>query len=186
MSSADTHVTGLAGRYATALFELADEGAQLDLVAGDLGQLQAMFNESDELRRAIRSPIISRANQSAVMSALAEQAEMSPLTRNFLGLVAQKRRVAALPRIIRDFQTLLSAKRGETTAHVIAAKPLTAKQSESLAATLKTGVGTEVSVDVKVDPELLGGMIVKVGSRMIDSSLRTKLEQLRLTMKGVA
>ncbi|CCQ72365.1 F0F1 ATP synthase subunit delta [Magnetospira sp. QH-2] len=186
MSSADTAVTGLAGRYATALFELAEEGSVLDSVAENLAQLQAMFDESAELRRIIQSPVISRAEQSAVMAALVEKAEMAELTRNFVGLVAQKRRLAALPRIIRAYQALLAAKRGETTAQVVAAKSLTAKQTESLTATLKKGMGKDVSVDVTVNPDLLGGMIVKVGSRMIDSSLRTKLEQLRLTMKGVA
>lgn len=186
MPSSDTAVTGLAGRYAVALFELAESENALDQVADDLGRLQGMLDESGDLRRTLASPVVSRDAQGAVMAEIVKQAEMHALTAKFTGLVAQKRRLGALPRMIRGYQALISAKKGETTATVVSAKKLSDQQTEDLAAALKKGVGTDVQLDVAVDASLLGGMIVKVGSRMIDSSLRTKLEQLRLTMKGVA
>ncbi len=186
MSSAHTAVTGLSGRYATALFELAEEQAALDRVAEDLGRLQSMIEDSADLRRMLTSPLIGRGETSAAVSAIAEQAEFSDTTRKFLGLMAAKRRLGTLPRVIRDFGALLAARRGETTASVVSAAELTEAQGEALAEALRRGVGTEVRVDMRVDPALLGGMVVKVGSRMVDSSLRTKLERLRLAMKGVA
>ncbi len=186
VTSAQTAVTGLAGRYATALFELARDEAALDAVAEDLGRLQAMIDESADLRRMLASPLISRDARSAAMAALADRAGFADTTRKFLGLIAAKRRLFALPRMIRDFNVLLAASRGETTATVVTATELSETQAETLAAALRGSVGTEVRIDTRIDPALLGGMIVRVGSRMVDSSLRTKLERLRLAMKGVA
>jgi len=177
--------TGLAGRYATALFELAKSDKQLDQVADDLSVLAQMLNESDDLNRLIRSPVISRDNQGSAMAAVMEAAKISDLSRKFIGLVAQNRRLFALPAMIRAFQSLLNILRGESTAEVVSAKKLTAKQLKAIEDSLKSATGTNVSVDASVDESLLGGLIVKVGSRMVDSSLKTKLNQLRFSMKGV-
>ena len=177
--------TGLAGRYATALFDLAEADKQLDRVSGDLGQLGRMIEESSDLTRLIRSPAISRQDQGRAMAAVLEKAKMSVLTRNFVGTVANNRRLFALPAMIAAYQGLLAQRRGEATAEVVSAQPLTKKQIEQLGGSLKKAIGSKVVVDAKVDPGLLGGLIIKIGSRMVDSSIRTKLTQLRLSMKGI-
>jgi len=177
--------TGLAGRYATALFELAKTDKQLDQVADDLSVLAQMLNESDDLNRLIRSPVISRDDQESAMAAVMEAAKIRDLSRKFIGLVAQNRRLFALPAMIMAYQSLLNLLRGESTAAVVSAKKLTAKQLKAIEDSLKSATGTNVSVDASVDESLLGGLIVKVGSRMVDISLKTKLNQLRFFMKGV-
>ena len=177
--------TGLAGRYASALFDLADAEKALDAVADDLAVLGTMIDESDDLRRLLRSPVISRGEQENAMLAITDKAGMNKLTRNFTGVLAQNRRLFALPDMIGAYQAILAAHRGETTAEVVSAKTLTDAQMSALTDALKKAVGTKVSVDAKVDPGLLGGLIVKVGSQMVDSSLNTKLQQLRLSMKGI-
>lgn len=185
MSSDVIGATGLAGRYATALFELADADKQLDQVAGDLATISQMLGESDDLNRLIRSPVISRDDQNAAMTAVLEAAGVGELTQKFVGLVARNRRLFALPAMIKGYQALLSAVRGESTAEVVSAKELTESQLDAIGKSLKDAMGTSVSVDASVDESLLGGLIVKVGSRMVDSSLKTKLNQLRFAMKGV-
>ncbi len=185
MTSDVIGATGLAGRYATALFELADADKQLDKVAGDLSAITQMLDESDDLNRLIRSPVLSRKDQSTAMDAVLDAAETSDLTRKFIGLVAQNRRLFALPAMIKGYQAKLSALRGESTAEVVSAKPLTKGQLTAIGDSLKSAMGTTVTVDASVDESLLGGLIVKVGSRMVDSSLKTKLHQLRFAMKGV-
>lgn len=175
----------IAGRYASALFELAEEQKALDQVAEDLRSLRDMIAASPDLRRLVRSPVLSREEQARGVIALAEKAGMADLTRRFLGVVADNRRLFALVDVIEAYLAQLAARRGETTAQVLSAAPLTDRHLESLKESLKAAVGGKVSVDVKVDPELLGGMVVQVGSRLIDSSLRTKLQQLKLAMKGV-
>ena len=177
--------TGLAGRYASALFDLADAEKALDAVAEDLSVLGQMIDESEDLRRLLRSPVISRNEQKNAMLAIAEKAGMNTLTRSFTGVIADNRRLFALQDMIGAYQAILAARRGEATAEVVSAKPLTDSQMSALTDTLKKAVGSKVSVDATVDPGLLGGLIVKVGSRMVDSSLNTKLQQLRLAMKGV-
>ncbi len=177
--------TGLAGRYAAALFDLAEREKALDAVAEDLSVLGHMIDDSEDLQRLVRSPVISREDQQKAVLAVAEKAGMNPLTRNFLGVLADNRRLFALKDMIGAYQAILAARRGEATAEVISAKPLTDAQMSSLTDTLKQAVGTKVAVEAKVDAGLLGGLIVKVGSRMVDSSLNTKLQQLRLVMKGV-
>ena len=177
--------TGLAGRYASALFDLADAEKALDAVAEDLSVLGQMIDESEDLQRLLRSPVISRDDQKKAMLAVIDKAGMNKLTRNFTGVIADNRRLFALQDMIGAYQAILAARRGETTAEVVSAKPLTDAQMSALTDTLKNAVGSKVSVEAKVDPGLLGGLIVKVGSRMVDSSLRTKLSQLRLAMKGV-
>jgi F-type H+-transporting ATPase subunit delta len=178
-------VSGLSGRYATALFDLADEQKTLDQTAADLRQLKAMLAESPELRRLIASPVLARADQARAMGHLLERAGVSETVRNFIGVVAANRRLFALPGMIAGFLAELAHRRGEATASVIAARPLTESQFNAVSDALKRAMGAKVAVDVSVDPTLIGGMIVKVGSRMIDSSVRTKLAKLKIAMKGV-
>ena len=185
MSSDVIGATGVSGRYATALFELADDEKQLDAVAADLASIGAMVDESADLQRLIRSPVISRDDQLTAMDAILEAAEVGQLTRNFVGVVTKNRRLFSLPGMIKGYQALLAAKRGEATAEVFSAPALSDAQLGAIKDSLKTAMGTNVAIDTKVDDSLLGGLIVKVGSRMVNTSLKTKLSQLRLAMKGV-
>ncbi|HJO85521.1 MAG TPA: F0F1 ATP synthase subunit delta [Rhodospirillales bacterium] len=184
-TDAQTDVTGLSGRYATALFELAEGADALDQVADDLRQISTMMDESDDLIRMVRSPVIPRADQSAAMQALLEKTEASQLTRNFIGVVASNRRLFALADIIDDYLMVLAGRRGEMTAEVTSAKALTESQKADIEAALQSSVGGKVSINSTVDPDLLGGLVVKIGSRMVDSSLHTKLQHLKLAMRGV-
>jgi len=177
-------VSGLAERYAAALFDLADERKALDAVAGDLQGLRAMLRDSADLRRVIRSPVLSRDEQGKGIAALADKAQISPLTRNFLGLLAQNRRLFALPDMIESFLHRLAERRGEVTAHVVSAQDLSPQQRDAVNEQLRKAVGRKVAVDIEVDPSLLGGLVVKVGSRMVDASLKSKLHRLQLAMKG--
>lgn len=185
MTSEPVGANGLAGRYASALFDLADDAKELDRVADDLKRLGAMIRDSSDLDRLIRSPVIAREDQKRALAALMEKAGTGALTRKFVGLVAQNRRLFALPGMIAAYQAKLAERRGETTAEIVSAKALTAPQLDALAESLKKALGTKVAVDARIDVGLLGGLVVKVGSRMVDSSLRTKLQHLRLAMKGV-
>lgn len=178
-------VSGLAERYAAALFDLADERKALDAVAGDLQGLRVLLRDSADLRRLVRSPVLSRQAQGKGIAALAEAARLSPLTRNFLGLLAQNRRLFALPEMIEGYLRRLAEARGEVTAHVVSAQELSAPQREAVNEQLRKAVGRKVAVDIEIDPSLLGGLIVRVGSRMVDASLRSKLNRLQLAMKGV-
>ncbi|MEM7122243.1 MAG: F0F1 ATP synthase subunit delta [Pseudomonadota bacterium] len=184
MATDDSVVTGLSGRYATALFDLADESKVLDEVAGDLRSLQAALDESEDLARLVRSPIVSRDEQGRAMAAVVEAMGLGELTRRTVGLLAQKRRLFALSDIIRDYTKLLAAHRGETTAEVTSARALSEGELNKLTATLKNVVGRDVAVEARVDPDLLGGLVVRIGSRMLDSSIRTKLQRLEIAMKG--
>lgn len=175
----------IAERYATALFELADSQGALDQVAGDLTTLKAMIGESADFRRLVASPVLSRDEQGRAIQALAKAAGFTVTTTNFLGLAAKNRRLFALPGIIAAFLARLAARRGEIGASVASAVPLSQAQLDALTSTLKTTFGSNVNVETAVDPGLLGGLVVKVGSRMVDSSLRTKLQHLKLAMKGV-
>jgi F-type H+-transporting ATPase subunit delta len=185
VAAAEKGVSGLADRYAAALFDLADERKALDAVAGDLESLRAMLRDSADLRRLIRSPVLTREVQGKGIAALAELARVSPLTRNFLGLLAQNRRLFALPDMIGGFLRRLAERRGEVTAHVLTAQDLSPAQREAVNGQLRKAVGRKVAVDIEVDPSLLGGMVVRVGSRMVDGSLKSKLHRLQLAMKGV-
>jgi F-type H+-transporting ATPase subunit delta len=169
-----------------ALFELALEQSALDVVAGDLHGLRAMLAESADLERLIRSPVLTRQEQGRALSALGERAGFAPLTRQFLGLLAHKRRLFALPQVIEAYDTMLAEHRGEVGAEVVSAVPLSAEQLESLQRQLAAAVGQTVTLSTAVEPSLLGGLIVRVGSRMMDASIRTKLHQLELALKGAA
>ncbi len=184
MSSQSTGSAGLEGRYAAALFDLAEDEGLVDRVADDLGELAGMIGDSEDLVRLIRSPVLSRADQGRAMTALLDKAGMSQVIHSFVGVITRNRRLFALPAMIRAYQRLLAEHRGETTAEVTSAKKLSEKQLAVIGATLKKEVGGKVAIDARVDPGLLGGLVVKVGSRMVDSSLRTKLQRLRLAMIG--
>ena len=185
MASDTRSVTGLTGRYATALFELADEQGSLDQVADDLSILSALIDESDDLNRMLRTPVISRAEQGMAMDAILTQAGASDLTKKFVGLTVFNRRLFALKDIIVGYLTILADRRGELTAEVTSAFPLSDQQVGELLNVLKLAVGGNVTLNAEIDPGLLGGLVVKIGSRMVDSSLSTKLQQLRLAMRGV-
>lgn len=184
MASEGTGVSGLAERYAAALFDLADERRALDTVAGDLRGLRAMLHDSGDLMRLIRSPVLSREEQGKAVAALAERAGFSGLTRDFLGVVAQNRRLFAVPAMINAYLQRLAERRGEVTAEVTVAQPLDEARQTALTEQLRRAVGSRVAVDVRVDPRLLGGMIVRIGSRMVDASLSSRLQRLRLAMRG--
>ncbi len=185
MASEATGVSGLADRYAAALFDLADERKLLDQVADDLHNLRGLIDESADLRRLVKSPVLTRADQGKAMAALAERAQFQPISRNFLGLLGQNRRLFALPDMITGFLNRLAERRGEVTAQVTVAQELTPVQHDALTEQLRQAVGRKVTVDIRVDPSLLGGLVAKVGSRMVDASLRSKLHRLQLAMKGV-
>lgn len=185
MSSSRFSAAGLAGRYATALFDLAGAEDGLDSVAGDLKMLGAMLDDSADFKRMIRSPVIDRATQGRAVQAVAQKAGLGALTIKFLGVLANNRRLFALGDVVAAYLKILADSRGEATAEVMSAKPLSSAQLQAVTDALKTAVGTKVAVETRVDPGLLGGLIVKMGSKMVDSSLRSKLQQLRLSMKGV-
>jgi F-type H+-transporting ATPase subunit delta len=179
------NVSGVSARYAQALYDLADDKGAIDAVAADLTSLQKMIADSEDFKRFIKSPIIGRNEQSKAIAAIAEKAQFSPLAHKFLGLLAANRRLFALPDIITGFRQILADRRGQATAQVTSAAPLTDAQTTSLIEALKKSVGRNVDIISKVDPSILGGLIVKVGSRMVDSSLKSKLNRLKLVMKGV-
>ncbi len=173
----------MAGRYATALFELAESDAALDAVAADLGRIEALLNDSADLRRLVASPVFGADDQGRAFAAILERAGIKGLVAKFVGLVVRNRRLFALPAMIVGFKQLLAKKRGEVTADVASAHPLSEAQLQSLRQALKAATGRDVQINTRVDGGLLGGLVVKVGSRMIDSSLKTKLNSLKLAMK---
>lgn len=183
MSAAQMIVSGVAGRYAAALFDLARQKSSLDAVEGELGSVRAMVADNPDLGRLISSPLYRRDEQTRAIVAIAAKAGLSGLTTRFLGVVAENRRLSGLPDIIAAFGALLADHRGEANAEVTAAQPLNESQLAAIRDKLGRFAGREVNVAMDVDPSLLGGMVVKLGSRMIDSSLKTKIAALRLAMK---
>lgn len=184
MASENVSVAGLAGRYATALFELATEAKALDAIASDLSRLKALVEGSTDLARLVRSPIFTREEQGKAMDAVLVRLNVHALTKNFIGLLAEKRRLFALTGIVAAFNILLAHQRGEATAEVTSAQPLKPEQRTALIGTLKDAMKREMRLTERVDPTLLGGLIVKVGSRQIDSSLKSKLVRLERAMRG--
>jgi F-type H+-transporting ATPase subunit delta len=164
---------------------LAEEKSAIDTVAADLGSLKKMIDDSDDFRRFIKSPVLSRTDQSKGIAAIGASAQLNALTQQFLGLVARNRRLFALPGMIKGFLEILAARRGQATVDVTSAVPLSESQISAIATALKSTAGGSVSVHTKIDPSILGGLIVRVGSRMVDSSLKSKLQRLKLAMKGV-
>ncbi|MFN3855320.1 MAG: F0F1 ATP synthase subunit delta [Phreatobacter sp.] len=185
MAGEDKTVSGMAGRYASALFELATEAGQVDQVQADLARFQALLDGSDDLKRLVRSPVFSAEDQLKAISAIVDKAGIAGLAGNLLKVVSANRRLFAVEGIIRGYNALVAQSRGEITAQVTVAEELSAANAKTLSAALKDVLGKEPRIDVKVDPAILGGLIVKVGSRMIDTSLRTKLNAIRTAMKEV-
>jgi F-type H+-transporting ATPase subunit delta len=184
LASETTGVSALAERYAAAVFDIAEERRALDEVASDLRQLRTMLAASADLMRLVRSPILSRAEQARAIAALARGAELSPLIRDFLAVVANNRRLFAVPAMIEAYLAKLADRRGEVTAAVTTAQPLSETQLEALREHMLRTAGRRVVIDARVDPRLIGGMIVKVGSRMVDGSVESKLRRLQLAMKA--
>ena len=174
----------LSGRYATALFELARDSKTIDAVEASLANVRAALEQSDEFARLVASPLVSRQDAARAVAATATALGVDGTTRNFLGVLAENRRLSQLPAIIRAFRALAANHRGETTAEVTSAHPLSAAQVDALKQQLRTRIGRDVSVDLSVDPALLGGLVVKIGSQMIDSSIKTRLNTLAHAMKG--
>ncbi len=185
MSGQDPNIAGMPGRYAMALFELASDSDALETVEADLGAFQSMLNDSDDLRRLVGSPVFTAEEQTRAITALLEKSEIGLLTANFVRLVARNRRLFAVGDMIKAYRALLARHRGEVTAEVTSADALSDSQADALKESLKAAVGSNVQVQTQIDASLLGGLIVKVGSRMVDSSLRTKLQSLNIAMKEV-
>lgn len=175
----------MAGRYAVALFELARESNKLKQVETDLKRFGDLLESSEDLTRLVRSPVFSADDQQRALDAVVKKAGLKAPTVNFLALVARNRRLFAVSDMIRAFFVLLAQHRGEVTANVASASKLSAAQERSLKTALKSAIGQDVQIDTTVDPDLLGGLVVKVGSRMIDTSLRTKLNNMKYAMKEV-
>ena len=174
----------LQGRYASALFELANETKAVAAVESDLEKLGTAVAGSADLAALIRNPQVSREASAKALDGVADLLGLSPLTKKFLGVLAQNRRLAKLPEVVRAFTAIAAAARGEVTADVTSAHPLSDAQLKSLAAKLKAREGKDVTIKTSVDPEILGGLVVRIGSQQIDSSIRTRLNTLAHAMKG--
>ncbi len=185
VATSESITSGIAARYALSLFELAVDGNSIDAAAKDLGRFDALMRGSDDLMRLVRSPVFSTEDQLRAVDALLKSAKIGGLVGNFIRVVAQNRRLFAMPAMAGEFNQLVAAHRGEAAADVTVAQKLSAEQAKELKAALKSAVGKDVSVNETVDPSILGGMIVKLGSRQIDTSLRTKLSSLKLALKEV-
>jgi F-type H+-transporting ATPase subunit delta len=178
-------VSGVAGRFALALMELADEERAIDAVERDLDRFAALIAESPDLQRLVRSPVFTAEEQTRALAAILDKAGISGVAANFLKLVAKKRRLFAVADMIRGFKALVAAKRGISRADVTVAEEPSQAILDELNATLRSIAGGQVVVDLRIDPALIGGLVVKLGSRMVDASLRSKLNSIRLAMKEV-
>lgn len=185
MSDTGSITSGIAVRYATAVFELAREAKKLPAVEKDVDALAEALERSEDFADLIANPVYTRAEMVAAIGAIAGKMGLNDITANTLGLMAQKRRLFVLPQLIDTVKAMIADENGEVTAEVTAAKALTATQEKNLAKTLKDSVGKDVKIKVAVDESLIGGLIVKVGSKMIDSSIRSKLSSLSNAMKEV-
>ncbi len=185
MSETVSISAGIAARYATAVFELGREGKAIDALERETEALSAALAESADLRALIASPLYSREDQARAMEALAEKMGLSTLVRNTLALMAAKRRLFVLPQLVAELRRRIADERGEVTAEVRSARALTKAQSAKLAETLAKVAGKVVKINATVDESLIGGLVVKLGSRMIDASIAAKLSRLQNTMKEV-
>ena len=174
----------LAGRYAMALFELARDERQLETVGASLAALKQALRDSEDFRNLVTSPLVSREESERAIAAASEALGLDPITRNFVGVLARNRRLSQISNVIRAFDMLSAGHRGEVTAEIVSAHPLTDDQVAALKAQLKARTGRDIAAELSVDPAILGGLIVKVGSQMIDGSIRTKLNTLAQAMKG--
>ena len=173
----------MAGRYATALFELALEANAVEAVKADLDRFDALVAESADLNRLVRSPVFSAEEQLQALSVVLDRVGISGLAANFFKLLAANRRLFAVRDMIKAFRALIAQHKGEATAAVTVAEPLKDQHVDALRAALKSVTGKDVDLDIKIDPAILGGLVVKLGSRMVDSSLRTKLNGIKHAMK---
>lgn len=178
-------ISGVVGPYASALFELALESNSLDAVLADIEELSTLIHESDDVRRLINSPVFRAEEQARALTALMDKIGISQLIANFVNLVARNRRLNFLPEMLMQFRAIVSVHRGEVIAEVTSAAPLSAAHIDALKEALHASFNKHVHIDAKIDASILGGLIVKIGSRMVDSSLRTQLNSLRLAMKEV-
>ncbi|MEO0621622.1 MAG: F0F1 ATP synthase subunit delta [Pseudomonadota bacterium] len=185
MSQSTSLTASVAGRYAMALFELAVEADTLETVEQDVNALRDVLAESDDLGQVIRSPLYDRTEQGAALASIGSALGLSDTTRNLIGLMASKRRLFVLPEVLTLFGDLLADHRGEVTADVTAARALSDAQIQNIKDTLHASLSRQVKLNVAVDPSILGGLIVKVGSRMIDTSLRSKLNGMQNAMREV-
>ncbi len=183
MAAEDPSVSGVSGRYATALFELARDQKAVDAVKADLDRFDALLSESADLKRLVRSPVFSADAQSKALAAVLDKAGIAGISANFLKVLTHNRRLFAVADTIRAYRALVARFKGETSADVTVAEPLSDKNLDSLKAALKSVTGKDVALNVKVDPSIIGGLVVKLGSRMVDSSLRTKLNSIKHAMK---
>ena len=183
MAAEDPSVSGVSGRYATALFELARDEKSIDAVKADLDKFDAMLADSADLKRLVRSPVFSADMQLKALSAVLDKAGISGTSAKFLKVLTANRRLFAVSDVIRAFRALVARFRGEATTEVTVAEQLNDKNLDALKAALKTVTGKDVALNVKVDPSIIGGLVVKLGSRMVDSSLRTKLNSIKHAMK---
>ena len=183
MAAEDPSVSGVSGRYATALFELARDQKAVDEVKSDLDRFDALLNQSEDLKRLVRSPVFAADTQLKALSAVLDKAAIAGIAANFLKVLAKNRRLFAVADVIRAYRVLAATFRGEASAEVTVAEPLSDKNLDSLKVALKSVTGKDVALNVKVDPSIIGGLVVKLGSRMIDSSLRTKLNSIKHAMK---
>ena len=185
MAAAETIASGMAGRYATALFELARDANSIDAVKGDLERFDALLKDSADLNRLVRSPVFSADEQLQALSAVLNRAGIGGLAAQFLKLVTANRRLFAVREMIKAFRELVAQHKGEATAQVIVAEKLKDEHLDTLRNALQSISGKQVDFDVKIDPAIIGGLVVKLGSRMVDTSLRTKLNAIRHAMKEV-
>jgi F-type H+-transporting ATPase subunit delta len=183
VAAEDTSVSGVSGRYATALFELARDQKLVDEVKADLDRFEGLLNESADLKRLVRSPVFSAETQSRALSAVLDKAGIAGISANFLKVLTANRRLFAVTDVIRAYRALVARFKGEATADVTVAEALSDKNLDALKVALKSVTGKDVALNVKVDPSIIGGLVVKLGSRMIDSSLRTKLNSIKHAMK---
>ena len=183
MTDRAASISGVAQRYASALFELARDESALESVEADLAAFRGLLNDSADLRRLVSSPVFSADDQERAVGAVTDKAGITGLVGNLVRLIARNRRLFTLPDIITGFQAMLAGHRGEITADVTSARPLSDAQTSALKAAMKASLGKDVTIDSRVDPTILGGLIVKVGSRMIDSSIKTKLNIMKSRLK---
>ena len=182
-SESGSVVSGVAGRYASALFELAQESGAIDAVSADLDRFDRLIVESEDLGRLVKSPVFTAEEQERAVAAILAKAGITGLASNFIRLVATKRRLFALPQIIRSYRLLVARKKGIVQAEVRLAEKPSDRVLEEIRAALKEVARSEIDLDVKIDPTLIGGLVVRIGSRMVDASLRTKLNSIRLAMR---
>lgn len=185
MAQSTSPISGVAERYAGSLFELALQSNAIAAVEADLKKFEELLDGSPDLQRLIKSPVFSADDQAKAIAAIADKAKITGLAGNFLRVVARNRRLFAVPGMIQAFRRIAAAHRGEAAAEVTSAHALSAAQETELKAALKSVAGKDVTIAVMVDPSLLGGLVVKMGSRQIDTSLKTKLNSLKLALKEV-